>query len=108
MSLYQLSKVLYVLNREDAAKDSWRKDPASWLDGFVLTEEERTAILSHDIGLLYVLGVNGQILMHFAALCGIAWPDYLQKMRDGVQAYGPVRDGLYAMTTKFDERAAGV
>lgn len=108
MSLYHLSKVLYVLNREDIAKERWRDDPAAWLDGFTLTDEERTAILSHDIGMLYVLGVNGQILMHFAALCGIAWADYLQRMRDGVQKYGPVRDGLYAMTTKFDERVAGL
>ena len=30
-----------------------------------------------DIGLLYVLGVNGQLLMHFAALHKIEWPDYL-------------------------------
>jgi hypothetical protein len=108
MSLYQLSKVLYVLNRDEAAKDKWRQDPAAFFDGFVLDDEERKALLDHDIGLLYVLGVNGQILMHFAALCGIAWADYLRLMREGVQTYGPVRAGLYAMTTEFDERVAGV
>ena len=73
-----------------------------------LTDEERQAILTHDIGLLYVLGVNGQILMHYAAMCGIAWPDYLQMMRDGVTQYGPVRAGLYAMTTAADEKVAGL
>jgi hypothetical protein len=108
MSLYQLSKLLYVLNRDDAAKQQWRDDPAALVDGFALTGEERGAILNHDIGLLYVLGVNGQILMHFAALCGIAWADYLRLMREGVQTYGPVRAGLYAMTTQFDEKVAGV
>lgn len=108
MSLYQLSKLLYVLNREDAAKAQWREDPAVLVDGFDLTDEERGAILGHDIGLLYVLGVNGQILMHFAALCGIAWADYLRLMREGVQIYGPVRAGLYAMTTQFDEKVAGL
>ena len=108
MSLYQLSKLLYVLNRDDSAKSQFKVDPASLTDGFRLTEEERQAILDRDIGLLYVLGVNGQILMHFAALCGISWPDYLQAMRDGVTRYGPVRAGLYAMTTKADEKVAGV
>ena len=44
------------------------------------------------------LGVNGQILMHFAALHQIEWADYLQRMRDGVEKHGPVREGVYAMT----------
>lgn len=108
MSLYQLSKVLYVLNRDDGAKRQWRDEPAALLEGYDLTDEERGALLGHDIGLLYVLGVNGQILMHFAALCGIAWADYLRLMREGVQTYGPVRDGIYAMTTDIDEKVAGI
>ena len=108
MSLYQLSKLLYVLNRDDEAKARFRSDPEGLTEGYALTQEERQAILDHDVGLLYVLGVNGQILMHFAALCGIAWADYLQAMRDGVTRYGPVRAGLYAMTTQADEKVAGV
>jgi hypothetical protein len=108
MSLYHLSKLLYVLNRDDNAKARFRKEPESFTHDFDLTDEERRAILNHDIGLLYVLGVNGQILMHFAALCGIAWADYLQLMRDGVTQYGPVRAGLYAMTTAADEKVAGL
>jgi Aromatic-ring-opening dioxygenase LigAB, LigA subunit len=108
MSLYQLSKLLYTLNRDDAAKTQFKTDPAGLADRFALTDEERKAFLHHDIGLLYVLGVNGQILMHFAPLCGIAWADYLQMMRDGVTKYGPVRDGIYAMTTAADEKVAGV
>jgi hypothetical protein len=108
MSLYQLSKLLYVLNRDDAAKTRFRSDPEALADDFALAPDERQAFLDHDIGLLYVLGVNGQILMHFAALCGVAWADYLQAMRDGVTRYGPVRAGLYAMTTQADEKVAGV
>lgn len=107
MSLYQLSKLLYVLNRDDAAKRRFKSEPEEFVSEFSLSEEEGRAVLAHDIGLLYVLGVNGQILMHFAALCGVAWNDYLQLMRDGVTKYGPVRAGLYAMTTSADERVAG-
>ena len=40
--------------------------------------------------------MNGQILMHFAALHGIEWSDYLQRMRDGIACHGPVREGVYA------------
>jgi len=78
MSLYYLQKFLYELNRDGAVKEKYHKDP--------------------DIGLLYVLGVNGQILMHFAALLGIEWFDYLKMMREGVEKYGPVRAGVYTMT----------
>ena len=102
MSLYALSKLLYTLNRDTAAQDQFRSDPETMLDRFALSEEEREAVLRHDIGKIYVLGVNGQILMHFAAFCGVEWSDYLQKMRDGVARHGPVRAGIYAMTTPLD------
>jgi hypothetical protein len=46
--------------------------------------------------------------MHFAAYLGMPWPDYIQAMREGVAAHGPVRAGVYAMTTDMDERVAGV
>ncbi|MGY8796036.1 MAG: hypothetical protein ACKVJN_13115, partial [Woeseiales bacterium] len=40
----------------------------------------------------------GQILMHYAAFLGIEWFDYLDQMRAGIEKYGPVRAGVYAMT----------
>ena len=66
--------------------------------GYELTDEETRALVEPDIGLLFHLGVNGQILMHFAAFHQIEWADYLQQMRDGITTYGPVREGVYAMT----------
>ena len=108
MSLYQLSKLIYVLNRDDDAKKQWHNAPEELVDQFALDDDERDAVLSHNIGLIYVLGVNGQLLMHFAALCGITWQDYLRLMREGVQTYGPVRAGLYAMTTELSEKVAGI
>ena len=44
------------------------------------------------------MGVNGQILMHYAAFLGIEWFDYLELMRVGITEHGPVRAGVYAMT----------
>ena len=108
MSLYQLSKFLYLLNRDEDLKVRFRADPSTAIKPFELDDEERRAILEPDIGLLYVLGVNGQILMHYAAFCGIEWPDYLQRMRDGVKRHGPVRAGVYAMLSGFGDKVAGV
>jgi hypothetical protein len=45
-----------------------------------------------------VLGVNGQLLMHFAALHKIEWTDYLERMRQGLKTHGAVREGVYAST----------
>jgi hypothetical protein len=98
MTLYQVQKFLYHLNRDEQLQASRRADPGSALAGYAFTDEERRALLDVDIGMLFHLGVNGQILMHFAALNGIEWSDYLQRMRDGIAAHGPVREGVYAMT----------
>ena len=108
MSLYALQKLMFELNRDPKAQERFRTDQAALLDQFELTAEERGALEKPDVGLLYVLGVNGQLLMHFAALVGMEWSKYIQSMRDGVSEHGPVRAGIYAMTTEMDEKVAGV
>ena len=98
MSLYYLQKFLYELNRDEAVQERCRADIDSVIAQFDLTDEEAGALREGDIGLLYVLGVNGQILMHYAAFLGIEWFDYLDRMRAGIEKHGPVRAGVYAMT----------
>ena len=108
MSLYQMQKVLYELNRDPALQEAFKADRSAVLARYKLTDEEREALRRGDVGLVYVLGANGQLLMHFAALLGMAWPEYIQSMRDGVTKHGPVRAGVYAMTTTMDEKVAGI
>ncbi|MFP5405950.1 MAG: aromatic ring-opening dioxygenase subunit LigA [Gammaproteobacteria bacterium] len=111
MSLYAMQKFLFVLNREPDVQRRYAEagaTRAALLAEYDLTDEERQAIDQGDIGKLYVLGCNGQLLMHFAPLLGIAWADYIAAMREGVQKYGPVRAGIYAMTTRQDEKVAGI
>jgi hypothetical protein len=108
MSLYATQKLLYQLNRDPRLQARFREEPGSVIGEYDLTGEERAALLKPDIGLLYVLGVNGQILMHFAAFSGMAWPDYIEAMRKGVRQHGTVRAGVYAMTTAMDEKVAGL
>jgi hypothetical protein len=97
MSLYYVQKLLYQLNRDAGVRKRFEADRKALLDEYELTSEERTAIESGDVGLLYVMGVNGQILMHYAALLGQPWDAYIEAMREGVRKHGPVRAGLYSM-----------
>ena len=108
MSLYNVQKFLYHLNRDARVQQRYKDDMIALLQEYELTGEERNAIEAGDIGKLYVLGANGQLLMHFAPLLGMPWAEYIESMREGVRKYGPVRAGIYAMTTSTDEKVAGV
>ncbi len=108
MSLYGVQKFLFHLNRDVRVQQRLKAEAGALLDEYPLDAQEREAIQSGDIGLMYVLGANGQLLMHYAAFLGMPWPQYIQAMRDAVARHGPVRAGVYAMTTAQDEKVAGV
>src|SRR5579885_2717675 len=80
MSLYGLQKFLFHLNRDPLLQQRYREAPSAVLDAYPLDAEERDALERADIGLIYVLGANGQLLMHHAAFLGLPWADYLQAM----------------------------
>ncbi len=98
MSLYYVQKLIYHLNRDLYARQRYEDDFDALLGDYDLNEEELAAIKRPDIGLLYVMGVNGQLLMHYAALRGYAWDEYIGAMREGLATYGQVRAGLYLTT----------
>ncbi len=98
MSLYYVQKLLYQLNRDPRTLARFKASREEVLAEYRLSAEEKAALCQPDIGLLYVMGVNGQILMHYAALCGYEWRQYIEAMREGIRRHGPVRAGLYAMT----------
>ena len=111
MSLYTVQKFFYDTNRSAEMQQRYREGGAvrdALIAEYELNAEERTAVLEGDIGKLYVLGCNGQLLMLFAGLLGVPWAVYLESMREGVRKYGPVRAGIYAMTTSTDDKVAGV
>ena len=103
-----MQKFLYDMNRDLGVQQKYRADPAGLLTAYDLDPEERAAIENRDIGLIYVLGANGQLLMHYAAFLGMPWADYIAAMRDGVSRHGAVRAGVYTMTTGLHERVADV
>ncbi len=96
MSLYCVQKLIYQLNRDPALRRRHDQDLDGLLADYALTEEESCAMREPDIGLLYVMGVNGQLLMHYAALRGFEWNEYIEAMKAGERKYGPVRTGLYS------------
>jgi Aromatic-ring-opening dioxygenase LigAB, LigA subunit len=95
MSLYAVQKLIYQLNRDPQTRTQFEQDLDALLSQYELTDEEAAALRGPDIGLLYVMGVNGQLLMHYAALRGFEWTAYIEAMREGERKYGPVRTGLY-------------
>lgn len=103
-----MQKLLYDLNRDPAIQAVFKSDLPGLLNRYDLTAEERVGFESSDVGLIYVLGANGQLLMHYAALLGMPWADYIAAMREGIARHGPVRAGIYAMTTSMNDKVAGV
>jgi Aromatic-ring-opening dioxygenase LigAB, LigA subunit len=108
MSLYQMQKFLFDINRGRSVQNQFRTQQEEVLSRYALTPEEADAIRSGNVGFLYVLGANGQLLMHYAAYLGMPWTDYIAAMRLGVSKYGSVRAGVYRMTTTLGEKVAGV
>ena len=98
MSLYYVQKLIYTLNRDPNVVAQFQADMNGVLKDYTLTDEEKHAIREPDIGLLYVMGVNGQLLMHFAALMEYEWDEYIQAMKNGLEEHGQVRAGLYLRT----------
>ena len=98
MSLYYVQKLIYTLNRDPNVVAQFQADMNGVLKDYTLTDEEKHAIREPDIGLLYVMGVNGQLLMHYAALMEYEWDEYIQAMKNGLEEHGQVRAGLYLRT----------
>jgi hypothetical protein len=95
VSLYDVQKLIYQLNRDPALRVRYGAEAEAVLAEYNLTDEEQNAMRKPDIGLLYVMGVNGQLLMHYAAFRGYEWTQYIEAMKAGERQYGPVRTGLY-------------
>ena len=65
MSLYQLQKLIYHVNRDPSQRERYRQDPASFVKGYELTEEEKNAAVNVDVRKLYTLGVHSLLLRPF-------------------------------------------
>ena len=96
MSLYYLQKLLYDINSNPSVQAAFGADRAALLTQYDLTPDERAEVITDAIGDLYILGVNGQILMHFATWRGLSWEQYIAAMKAALARHGQVKAGIYA------------
>jgi len=76
MSIYQLQQCLYDYLRamEDAPPDGPKPDLST--EGYTLTDEEREALQTRDIGTLYELGMHPVIINGYCRAMGYKRADY--------------------------------
>ena len=81
MSVYILQKMIRDVNRYPDRRAAFFASKEDFVGGYELTEDERDAVLTFDIGKLYALGVHGLILRPFTLLHKMPEPDYLVAIR---------------------------
>jgi hypothetical protein len=80
MSLYQLQKLIYHVNRDAAQRERYRADPGAFIKSYELTETEARAALDVDVRTLYSMGVHSLLLRPFTLLHKISNEDYAKAL----------------------------
>jgi aromatic-ring opening dioxygenase LigAB LigA subunit len=80
MSLYQLQKLIYDVNRDPAGRERYRRDPAAFIAEYDLTEQERHAATNVDVRALYQLGVHPLLLRPFTLLHKVSHQTYAEAL----------------------------
>jgi Aromatic-ring-opening dioxygenase LigAB, LigA subunit len=81
MSLYQLQKLIYHVNRDPTQRERYRQDPAAFVTSYELTEEESKAALKVDLRTLYSMGVHSLLLRPFSLLHKVSNEDYAKALK---------------------------
>jgi hypothetical protein len=81
MSLYQVQKLIYHVNRDFERREHYRQDPTAFVKKYDLTEQESTAILNVDVRALYTMGVHSLLLRPFTLLNKVSNEDYAQALK---------------------------
>lgn len=80
MSLYQLQKLIYHVNRDPSQRERFFQDPPAFVKAYELTADEETAILSVNVRRLYMLGVHSLLLRPFTLLHKVSNEDYTKAL----------------------------
>jgi hypothetical protein len=81
MSLYQVQKLLFHVNREPKTYERFVRERETLVAEYRLTEAEQRAVLETDFRSLYEMGVHSLLLGPLAAALGLSFPDYLAMLR---------------------------
>lgn len=81
MSLYQLQKLIYHVNRDVERRGRYRQDAIGFVKGYELSEAEAQAILNVDTRTLYTMGVHSLLLRPFTLLNRVSNEDYAKALK---------------------------
>ncbi len=83
MSVFKVNHLCREVMRDPAFREALRRAPQEALAGYDLTEEERSALLSGDVGKLHRLGVNSFLMGYLARfeVLGLDIRTYGERMR---------------------------
>jgi hypothetical protein len=81
MSLYQVQKLIYHVNRDPEQRERYRQDAANFVKAYALSEQESAAILQLDVRALYAMGVHSLLLRPFTLLHKVSNEDYAKALK---------------------------
>lgn len=81
MSLYQVQKLIYHVNRDPERRERYRQDANAFVKTYDLSEREGEAILKVDVRALYTMGVHSLLLRPFTLLNQVSNEDYAQALK---------------------------
>lgn len=87
MSIYSLEKVLWDLHADPAKVERFHSDPAAFLEGYSLAEDERELVLSQNVRVMADRGVSQMLLfISWQAVNGgdSSIPEYMRRMNTPV------------------------
>lgn len=83
MSIFAVNYLCREVLRDHAFRAAMKADPARALERLELTDDERRALVSGDVGTLFRMGANGFLMGYLARfeVCGLNVEIYNQRMR---------------------------
>jgi len=81
MSLYQVQKLLYHVNRDPERRERYRQNAPNFVKAYDLTEQESAAILNVDVRALYAMGVHSLLLRPFTLLHKVSNEHYATALK---------------------------
>lgn len=81
MSLYQVQKLIYHVNRDAERREHYRQDAGAFSKKYDLTEQESAAVVNVDVRALYTMGVHSLLLRPFTLLNKVSNEDYARALK---------------------------
>ena len=81
MSLYQVQKLIYHVNRDAERREHYRQNAGAFTKKYDLTEQESAAIVNVDVRALYTMGVHSLLLRPFTLLNKVSNEDYAKALK---------------------------